>query len=247
MNTTVPLVPFRRLVAMETRKLFVTRSGAVLLAVLVALTLLAVAARAAVTDPKLFTLITTAGIGYGTLLPVLGILPVTGEWRHRTVLTTFALEPRRGRVLAATCVPPLFMAVVASAVAMLLAVPATAVAVAVRGVAADWAVSPSALFGWTVLNVLLVAMGLALGTLLLNAPAAIVIYLSAPILLGLLGRLGATGETLAGWLDLGAAAGPLATGSMTGGEAARLGVAALCWIVVPMAGGVLRVLRKEAA
>ena len=33
----------------------------------------------------------------GFLLPVLGILLVTSEWGQRTALTTFALEPHRGR------------------------------------------------------------------------------------------------------------------------------------------------------
>src|SRR5687767_9942655 len=94
-------VPFGRLVAVETRKLFDTRSGMTLAAILVALTVAAVAARGAVAGPSLEKLIGTAGIGFGTLLPVLGILSVTGEWSHRTVLTTFALEPRRVRVLAA--------------------------------------------------------------------------------------------------------------------------------------------------
>ncbi len=45
---------------------------------------------------------------------MLGILTVTGEWSHRTALTTFTLEPRRSRVLLAKCLPPLLVTVAAS-------------------------------------------------------------------------------------------------------------------------------------
>jgi ABC-2 type transport system permease protein len=122
--------------------------------------LAAVVGRGIVSGPELRTLVSTTGIGFGTLLPVLGILSVTGEWRHRTALTTFALEPRRLRVLAAKCLPPLVMAVAASLFAILVAVPVTAVVAHVRGVPATWEVAPLALPGWTAANVLVVAMGL---------------------------------------------------------------------------------------
>ncbi|WP_406313631.1 hypothetical protein OHA77_35310 [Streptosporangium sp. NBC_01639] len=59
------------------------------------------------------------------------------------------------------------------------------------------------------------------------------------------GRLGATGEVLAGWFDLGVTTDPLMAGDMTGGDAVRLAVSVTFWIVVPMAAGVLRVIRRE--
>ncbi|GAA3475254.1 ABC transporter permease [Nonomuraea roseola] len=243
-HTTVP-TPFRRLLWAETRKLFDTRSGKIMTAVLIALTLASIVGRGLSSGPRLDVLATTAGIGYGTLLPVLGILSVTGEWSHRTVLTTFALEPRRRRVLVAKCLPPLITAVVASLFAMLVAVPVTAVVADVQDVPAVWDADPLALLGWAVTGVLVVAQGLAMGMLLLNAPAAIVICLAAPMLWSAVGRSGPTGSFLAEWFDLGATTGPLMDGALTGGDAIRLAVSVLLWIVAPMAAGVLRVVRKE--
>ena len=237
--------PFARVLSVETRKLLDTRSGMVLTVLLVVLTLAAVIGRGAVAGPHLDTLVYTAGVPFGTLLPVLGIRSVTGEWSHRTALVTFALEPRRHRVQAAKCLSAVVITVSASVLAIVVAVPATAGAAALQDVPADWDVGLPALAGWTATNVLIVAMGLAAGMLLLNAPAAVVICLASPALLTALGRMGPVGETLAGWLDLSATARPLAEGAMNGGDAARLAVAVLCWIVLPMAAGFARVLRKD--
>jgi hypothetical protein len=101
------------------------------------------------------------------------------------------------------------------------------------------------MLGWTATNVLLVAMGLAAGMLLLNAPASIVWYLSAPALGTFVGRLGGTGEVLVRWLDLNTTVGPLAKGDMSGTDAARLAVSIAFWIVVPMTAGFVRGIRKE--
>ncbi|MEV0346003.1 hypothetical protein AB0H88_09555 [Nonomuraea sp. NPDC050680] len=238
-------IPFHRLLSVEARKLFDTRSGKIMTMILLVLTLASIVARGVVSGPQLHTLIGTAGIGFSTLLPVIGILTVTSEWSHRTALTTFALEPRRSRVLAAKCLPPLITATVASLFAMLVAVPVTAAVASAQDVTAHWEVAPLALLGWTATNVLVVAMGLAVGMLLLNAPAAIVICLATPMLWSVVARLGATGEALTEWLDPGTAATPLMSGDMTGGDAARLAVSMIFWIAIPMTLGVVRVLRKE--
>jgi hypothetical protein len=238
-------VPFHRLLRVETRKLFDTRSAKIMTLVLAGLTVAVIAARGVVAGPRPRTLAGTAGVGFGTLLPVLGILTVTGEWSHRTAVTTFALEPRRHRVLAAKCLPPLVTAVAASLFALLVTVPVTMIVSRAEGVPADWSFGPLAMLGWTATNVLLVAMGLAAGMLLLNAPASIVWYLSAPALGTFVGRLGGTGEVLVRWLDLNTTVGPLAKGDMSGTDAARLAVSIAFWIVVPMTAGFVRGIRKE--
>ncbi|WP_433225537.1 ABC transporter permease [Microtetraspora malaysiensis] len=240
-------VPFRRLVAVEARKLVDTRSGLILAALLVGLTVESVVARGVVVGPRALTVLGTAGIGLGTLLPVLGILTVTAEWTHHTALTTFALEPRRMRVLAAKCLPPLIAAVAASLLALLAAVLVTAVVAEVRHVPATWDISPLVLLGWTGANVLVVAEGLALGMLLMNAPAAIVVCLAGPLMWGIVARLGTAGEVLAGWLDLNATAAPLASADMTGGDLARLAVSVAFWIAAPTAAGLTRAVRREVA
>ncbi|MFB9830970.1 hypothetical protein [Actinoallomurus acaciae] len=239
-------VPFHRLLGVETRKLFDTRSAKVMTLVLAGLTVAAITARGVEAGPRPQTLAGTAGVGFGTLLPILGILTVTGEWSHRTNLTTFTLEPRRHRVSAAKCLPPLITAVAASLFALLVTVPVTIVVARVENAPADWNFGPLAMLGWTATNVLMVAMGLAIGMLLLNAPASIVCYLSTPALGNLVGHLGGTGELLVRWLDPNTTIGPLAKGDMSGPDAARLGVSIIFWIVMPMTAGLIRTIRKEA-
>ncbi|MCC5576571.1 ABC transporter permease [Microtetraspora sp. AC03309] len=242
-----PPIPFHRLLSVEARKLFDTRTGTIMTVILGLVTVVAIIGRGVVVGPELHTLVGTAGIGFGTLLPVLGILTVTGEWSHRTALTTFTLEPRRSRVMAAKCLPPLITAVAASLLAILIAAAVTAVVAGVRDVPATWEIAPLALLGWTVTNVLVVATGLALGMLLMNAPAAIVVCLSAPVLWAVVSRLGAVGEILAEWFDLNTTATPLMDGDMTGGDAARLATSTILWIVIPMTAGMVRVIRKEVS
>ncbi|MEV4116863.1 hypothetical protein [Nonomuraea sp. NPDC049695] len=236
---------FMTLVRVETRKLVDTRTSKILTAILVTLGLGSVAARGLVAGPHFFTLAGTSAIAFGTLLPVLAILTMTGEWSHRTALTTFALEPRRGRVLAAKCLPPLVAAVAVCVLALLVAAPVTAAVSAAQGVPATWQVAPQTVLGWIATMVILTAEGLAMGALLLNAPAAIVIYFATPILWSAIGRLGHAGEVLAGWLDLNSTTNPLTSGDMSGGDLARLAVSVAVWIAIPMAAGILRVSRKD--
>ncbi|WP_043627313.1 ABC transporter permease subunit [Nonomuraea candida] len=239
-------ISFGTLLRVETRKLVDTRTSLILTAALGALTLAFVVGRGLVMGvADLFTLAGTAALALGTLLPVLGILSVTGEWSHRTALTTFTLEPRRGRVLAAKCLPVLAMAVAGCLLALLVAVPMTAASAAVAGVEATWRLEPALVLGWIATLVVTTAEGLALGLLCLNAPAAIVIYLVAPMVWGFARSLGPVGETLAEWLDLNVATNALMDGALTGETVPRLVTAVVAWIVVPMAVGVLRVLRKD--
>ncbi|MFF4616404.1 hypothetical protein [Nonomuraea jabiensis] len=240
-------IPFGRLLRAETRKLFDTRSSMIMTGTLAVLAIALVAGRAVVLTgpPKLFTLAGSAAIALGILLPVLAVLTVTAEWSHRTALTTFALEPRRARVLVAKCLPALGASVVACLLALVAAVPATAVAAAVRDVDASWHVAPQTVLGWIAVMLLMTAQGLAMGLLLLNAPAAIVICLAGTALWSFVAQLGGAGETLAAWLDLNATTSPLMGGAWTWEAAARLATSVLAWIVIPGGLGVLRVVRKD--
>ncbi|GGM76679.1 hypothetical protein GCM10010106_23870 [Thermopolyspora flexuosa] len=238
-------VPFGRLLLVEARKMADTRSAMIMFGLLAAMTVVSIAARGVVAGPELARLTTTAGIGYGTLLPAIAILAVTGDWTHRSALTTFTLEPRRGRVLAARCLPPLAATVVASLFALVVAVPATAVTAAVQGVPAEWDITVPRMLGWTATNVLLIAMAIALAMLLLHPAAAIATYFVLSTLWNLVRNLSETGREIARWVDLGTAVGPLATAELTWMDAARLGTALLCSVALPLAIGVVRALRAE--
>ena len=62
----------------------------------------------------------------GVLIPVLGILAVTSEWSQRTAVTTFALVPRRDRVIAAKLLAGLALALAAVGVCLAMSLAATA-------------------------------------------------------------------------------------------------------------------------
>jgi ABC-2 type transport system permease protein len=115
---TGPSLP--KAVGLEVRKSLSTRSG---LAVVVAATLLGPAAitLAAATasehlDNVLGPLVVT-GLLSALVLLSLGVLSTAGEWSHGSVQTTFLLEPRRGRVIAAKAGAVALMGVVIAAVA----------------------------------------------------------------------------------------------------------------------------------
>jgi hypothetical protein len=89
---------------LEVRKSLSTRSGAavVVAAALLgpAAILLAVAMASEHLDNVLGPLVVT-GLLSALVLLSLGVLSTAGEWTHGTTQTTFLLEPRRGRVMAA--------------------------------------------------------------------------------------------------------------------------------------------------
>jgi len=100
------------------RKSLSTRSG---LALIVSALLLAPAAMAVATASSgaplgnvLGPLVVT-GMLTALVLVALGVLSTAGEWSHGTVQTTFLLEPRRGRVLAAKAVAVALMGAVVAA------------------------------------------------------------------------------------------------------------------------------------
>src|SRR5215213_4385505 len=105
---------------LEVRKSLSTRSG---LAVAVAATLLgpaaiAIAAGAASEhlDNVLGPLVVT-GLLSALVLVALGVLSTAGEWSHGSIQTTFLLEPRRGRVMAAKAAAVALMGAAIGAVA----------------------------------------------------------------------------------------------------------------------------------
>src|SRR5690606_10315655 len=87
--------------------------------------------------------------------------------------------------------------------------------------------------------------GVALGALLLNGAASIVVYLVASIAWGFVGLTGELGSTLARWFDLNGTTVPLADGEMSPEAVGPLLASIGLWVVVPFLLGVLRVRRCE--
>lgn len=111
---------------------------------------------------------------------VLGILTITGEFRHQTLTSTFLAEPRRGRVVVAKIVA-VVVVVLANGLAH---VAGSLIGGASVLAAGDVAVFPEpADLSWTLLRMLLVLVlwgliGLGLGVLIPNQVAALFVGVS---------------------------------------------------------------------
>jgi ABC-type transport system involved in multi-copper enzyme maturation permease subunit len=179
------------------------------------------------------------------LLPVLGILLVTGEWNHRTALTTFALVPKRGRVSVAKIAAGSAAGLGATAVSLVLASAATAVAAISGG--ADWSLRWSHVGSAALLLVLNVLMGIAFGMALLNSALAIVVYFFLPTIWAVLGATIPALRTAAEWLDTGQTMQALFASEVTAGSWARLAASVAVWVGLPLVIGLLRVGRREVS
>jgi ABC-2 type transport system permease protein len=245
----LPGVPLGRLVLVELRKLADTRAGMWLLLIVglagvaTSVIMLAAAPDAEQTFAALFTFGLVPG---SVLLPVLGILSMTGEWSQRTALTTFTLVPARGRVIAAKLLAAVAVAVAATAVTAVIAALGNLVAIAMDG-DGSWTISGALVAQSVLLEVIFVLMGSAFGALLLNSPLAIVLYFALPTVWTVLGEMVRWLRTAAGWVDINVTSMPLTADDMTGGQWARLGVSVAVWVLLPLVAGTVRVLRREVS
>ena len=245
-------IPLQRLVGVELRKMFDTRSGFWLMASIVITSVLATAAIIvfAPDDQLTFDNFAAAvGAPMTVILPMIGILAVTSEWSQRSGLTTFTLVPHRGRVLGAKFLAAVGVGVVSMVVALLVGVLGTVVGSAIAGVDPVWDVSASH-FGLIVVgSVLGMLFGFMLGLLIRNSAGAIVTYfvytLVLPPLLGLLAANQKWFADLQPWADYGYAQRPLFDGSLTSAQWQHLAVSGFIWFLVPLAIGLAVVRRAE--
>src|SRR5690606_35169872 len=89
-------IPLTRIVGVELRKMFDTRAGFWLMASILISSLLATAALIVFAEDEALTFENFAaaiGAPMTVILPMIGILAVTGEWSQRSGLTTFTLIP----------------------------------------------------------------------------------------------------------------------------------------------------------
>jgi len=239
-------VPFARLVKVETRKMYDTRAGFWLLAAIAAITLVIITIFFFAAKPEEQTFFNFLGVTatpQGFLLPVLGILLIISEWGQRTTLTTFALNPKRGRVIwAKVCAALLF-----GLGAIVIAVGLAALATLIAGQPGGWDNVGLDDFGkFGLLQIMGIIGGLAFGLIFLNSAAAIVISFVVPIAFSIVASLWGALEKAAPWVDLGTSQPPLYSGdSLSGEQWAQLGTSSLIWIVLPFLAGLWRVMRAE--
>jgi ABC-2 type transport system permease protein len=238
---------FATLTRVELRKTVDTRAGRVLLTLTLLLSTVVLGYLLARGD--------AGGLSYGgwvrdaifpvvMLMPVVGVLGTASEWTQRTVLTTFTLTPRRGRVLAAKLVASFLLGMAVVAVVEVLAAVALVARAQILGHVASWADLGSVVGGSMVSAGLALIMGAALGALLMQTAVAIVTYFVAPnvVLLAVASLAEDKGE----WVDVTLAFQRLSAFDLSGHVGPTMTALAL-WIGLPLVLGVVRSLRRNVS
>ena len=246
-------IPMSRLIRVELRKSFDTRAGRWLLGTIVGgiAVVMAIMVIVGIVNDEPFGLTDFMQVAnflpMGLLLPVLGVLSVTGEWGQRTNMVTFTLEPRRSRVVAAKLATGVLMALGAAVTALVIGVLALGAFDLVGG-SASWSFSGQALGAFTLLQLIGVLTGFAFGMLILNTPAAIVSYFAYSFLLPTVFMAGASlwgwAEAIRPWLDFNYVQEPMMQGSLDI-DWFQFAVTTAVWFVAPVTLGARRLLRAE--
>jgi hypothetical protein len=245
-------IPMTRIVGVELRKMFDTRSGYWLIMSVVILAVLATAATLlfAPHDELSYGAFGGAiGMPMSVILPMIAVLAVTSEWSQRTGLTTFTLVPHRGRVVVAKLVSTVLVGVVSIMIAFAVGALGNVVGSALVGVDQTWDVSVGEALCIFLADALGMLMGFTLGVVIRNSAGAIVAYfVYALVLPAALGTLAAYQDWFKdrhGWIDFNFASTRLYDGGLTGTEWAHLATSGLLWLVIPLAIGLRLVLRSE--
>lgn len=245
-------VPLSRIVSVELRKMFDTRSGFWLLASIVIAGVVATVATIAFApdaDLTYYTFAKAIGFPMTVVLPIIATLAITGEWSQRTGLTTFTLVPHRKRVIVAKVVSSVSVAIGSMMFAFALGAVGNVVGTAVADTPTVWDVSVVDGLSIVLGNLLCLLTGTMLGMLIRNSPGALVGYfvysLLLPSVAGVLATSQAWFKDLQPWVDLNFAQAALFEGSLTGEQWANVAVTATTWLVLPALLGLRLVMRSE--
>ncbi len=236
-------IPFSRLVRVDWAKATDTRAARWLLA-LVALSTAGITLvpvlKPASFDQTHATYLRVAGLGLSILLPVVAILMFTGEWSQRSVMTTFTQEPRRIRVVNAKLTVSLMMGVGGALFGGLVAAAGIGAAAASgRTLEAD--MSAGAIAGYLVYVLLNVLAAVALGVLLQNSAAAIAASFALPAAFALLGQ---ASKLVSEWVDMSTTWNAVLENEWSG-YVPQIMVSIVFWVVLPLAAGVVRTVRRD--
>ena len=251
-DTTKPSVPLSRIVKVELRKMFDTRSGFWLMAsILIAGTIATIAVIIFAPDRNLNygSFGTAIGVPFAILLPIVAILSVTGEWSQRTGLITFTLLPHRGQVILAKAIAAILVAVASMVFSFAIGAVGNIIGAAVNGVDTVWDVSFTQMLTIVLANIFGLLVGFMLGVLIRNSAGAIVGYFVYSFVIpGIFGFLAATQdwfEKIQPWIDFNDAQTPLFDKGVTGEQWAQIGTSSIIWFILPLAFGVWSVLKSE--
>jgi ABC-2 type transport system permease protein len=239
-------IPFGRLLRVEWRKGVDTRAARWFLGVIALLTcaapMLPLFLPEQFEQSMLSYLVPTAVV-LALLLPLVSILTLTSEWSQRSVLVTFTQEPRRARVVGAKLLSGVGLALVGSAVAVAASAGALAISAAL-GRSVVWNLEWKYALGFVAFVLVNSLMGMAFGALLLNTPAAIVLFLVLPTIWTLIsyGVL----EDIGRWLDTAQTFRQILEADWDG-HTGPITVSIAVWVAAPLALGLVRTLQREVA
>lgn len=249
-----PGIPFGRLFKVELRKSVDTRAGRWLIGVTVGVAILAEVIYLIIAvnknlDGSFGSFVAASAFVSSFLLPVLGIMLVSSEWSQRTAMTTFALEPRRMRVVWAKMLAGVSLTAFVLAFALVVGLVFVLLFSAFQGNSPDWTFGWSGFLGFVMTQTFAMVGGFAMAALLLNTPAAIVVYVGykyvLPGLLALGAALMSWFNSLEPWIDFQNAQTELYDMPLTGAQWAHLAVSGFIWLVVPLVIGLWRIGRAE--
>lgn len=246
-------IPFTSLLGVEFRKQLDTRSGQWLLIAVAAIAAIVMAVTIFVEtgiDPAeswtWMTFFNNTSQPLLALIPIIAILAATSEWSAKTAMTTFALEPRRARVIWAKIISSFVIGMGLLTFIFLLAAPMSWVGSMVNGVDANFEINNWMVLGFFAAMAISMLLGSAFGLVLMNAPVAIVSYFILPTLLTLVGFLITSLATFMSWIDVNSAILPLIMGmEPTSEEWQKIAVSSVIWIVIPIAIGFWRSMKRE--
>ncbi|HET9828044.1 MAG TPA: ABC transporter permease subunit [Nocardioidaceae bacterium] len=246
-------IPTTRLVKIELRKMFNTRSGFWMLVSIGVLSPISAGSLLVFglnSDVTYQNFVRASGFPMSVILPMIAILAVTGEWSQRSGLTTFTLVPSRERVIGAKAIATLLVGLGAVSVAFAVGALGNVAGSALAGVDTVWDISLSMAPQMVLYNLVGMAFGFTLGVVLRNSAAAIVGYfvvsLVVPGILALLAQVHSWFADLQPWIDWNYTQVALLEGATnTGREWAMLGSTTMIWIVIPLVVGLLFLRRSE--
>ena len=235
------------LVSVELRKMVNTRAGFWLQVAIVALTVLVVIVRVVTGDAADHTFAALLDVAIrpaAILLPIAGVLLITSEWSQRTGMITFALVPVRSRIVGAKLIAGLTFAL--GMVATSVAVAAAGVLVASAGAAGTWADAAPLIGQSAVYLTTGMIVGVAFGMVVLASTPAITALFALPIAWTAVASLSFFSE-VAPWLDTRLALDPLPAEVLDATQWAHAGTALALWMLLPLALGIARITKREAA
>lgn len=129
-------------------------------------------------------LVTASSVVTALLLGVVGAVSISAEFAYGTIRPTFAATPRRMRVLAAKAIVVALFSAVAEAMVVVLCYFLASTIATSRGASlslSDQPVARAGLIGIVIFAVIVGLLGLGLGMVIRNTPAAVAILILWPL------------------------------------------------------------------